>query len=83
MADNIIETFDLTKIYKLRGKAEGIRALNKVNISVKDGEIFGFLGPNGAGKTTMISILTSLLQPTSGYCVVAGYNLQKNPKKAK
>jgi len=83
MVDNIIETHDISKIYQLKGKKKQILALDKVNINVKEGEIFGFLGPNGAGKTTMISILTTLLQPTSGYAVIAGVNLQKNPKMAK
>jgi len=82
MSENIIETFDLTKIYKI--KTGGIiKALNKVNISVKEGEIIGLLGPNGAGKTTLIHILTTLKQPTSGYAVINGYNILKNPSQAK
>ncbi|MFX1328182.1 MAG: ATP-binding cassette domain-containing protein [Promethearchaeota archaeon] len=81
MDKNIIETFDLTKFYKLRGGKKAIRALNNVNISVKKGEIFGLLGPNGAGKTTMIQILTTLIQPTSGYALIDGYNILKNPLK--
>lgn len=83
MAGNIIETFDLTKIYKLKGGRGEIFALNKVNLSIKEGEIFGLLGPNGAGKTTMVQILTTLLQPTSGYAVVDGYNILKKPKHVK
>ncbi len=83
MARNIIETFDLTKKYKLKGKKKEILALNKVNISIKEGEIFGLLGPNGAGKTTIIQILTTLLQPTSGYAIVDGYNILKKPKYVK
>lgn len=57
---NIIETYDLTKIYN--GK---IRAVDGVNFSVKEGEIFGFLGPNGAGKTTTIKMLITLIKPTA------------------
>ncbi len=83
MAGNIIETFDLTKIYKLKGSKGEILALNKVNLSIKEGEIFGLLGPNGAGKTTMVQILTTLLQPTSGYAIVDGYNILKKPKHVK
>jgi len=83
MANNIIETFDLSKIYKLKGKDKSITALNNINISIKEGEIFGLLGPNGAGKTTMISILTTLLQPTKGYAIIDGYNVLKKPKKVK
>ncbi|MFX0025183.1 MAG: ATP-binding cassette domain-containing protein [Candidatus Hermodarchaeota archaeon] len=83
MVNKIIETFDLTKIYKLKGKSKSIKALNNVNISIEEGEIFGLLGPNGAGKTTMISILTTLLQPTNGYAIVDGFNILKKPKRAK
>ncbi len=82
MVKNIIETFDLTKTYKLKGGKKEIKALNNINISVKEGEIFGFLGPNGAGKTTMIQILTTLIQPTSGYANIYGHNILKNPIKA-
>lgn len=83
MVRNIIETFDLTKKYKLKGRKKEILALNKINISIKEGEIFGLLGPNGAGKTTMVQILTTLLQPTSGYAIVDGYNILKKPKHVK
>ncbi len=81
MVKNIIETFDLTKIYKLnRGRTE-IKAINNINVSVKEGEIFGLLGPNGAGKTTIIQILTTLTQPTTGYAIIDGYNILKDPSK--
>ncbi len=83
MSSKIIETFDLTKKYKLRGGKKEIRALKNINLSVKAGEIFGLLGPNGAGKTTMLQILTTLIQPTSGYAIIDGYNILKNPIKAK
>jgi len=73
----VIETFNLTKRYKLRGKAEKLTALNSINLKVKEGEIFGLLGPNGAGKTTLVSILTTLLQPTEGYAKVLGRNILK------
>jgi ABC-2 type transport system ATP-binding protein len=82
MSDFAIQTFDLSKKYKLK-KGRYIQALNKVNISIKDGEIFGLLGPNGAGKTTLVEILTTLLQPTSGYAEVLGYNILKQPNKIK
>jgi len=83
MNENIIETFDLTKIYHLKGRKKQISALNNINISIRKGEIFGLLGPNGAGKTTLIQILTTLLQPTSGYALIDGYNILKKPKQAK
>jgi ABC-2 type transport system ATP-binding protein len=79
----IIETTNLTKKYYLKGKQKTLTALDNVNISIKEGEIFGLLGPNGAGKTTLIKILTTLSSPTSGIASVAGYNVQKQPNKAK
>ncbi|MFX1311123.1 MAG: ABC transporter ATP-binding protein [Promethearchaeota archaeon] len=83
MLNKIIETIDLTKIYKLRKGKKSIFALNKVNLSINEGEIFGLLGPNGAGKTTMVSILTTLISPTSGYALIDGFNIIKNPKHAR
>lgn len=83
MVQKIVETFDLTKVYRLKEKAKIIKALDKVNISIEEGEIFGLLGPNGAGKTTLISILTTLRSPTSGYATIDGHNIIKSPKKAK
>ncbi len=82
MNQKIIETFDLSKTYALKGK-QSIRALDNVNISLKKGEIYGLLGPNGAGKTTLIQILSTLLQPTSGYALIDGYNIVKDPFNAK
>ena len=83
MKNKIIETIDLTKVYNLKKTKNKLIALDNVNISINEGEIFGLLGPNGAGKTTMIQILTTLLQPTSGYAIIDGYNVVKYPKKAK
>ena len=83
MPDKIIETFDLTKIYKLKEKGTTIHALDNVNISIDEGEIFGLLGPNGAGKTTLISILTTLKTPTSGYATIEGHNILEEPREAK
>ncbi|MFX0071781.1 MAG: ABC transporter ATP-binding protein, partial [Candidatus Hermodarchaeota archaeon] len=75
--NNVIETFDLTKRYKIRGKTKEITALNRINLKVKEGEIFGLLGPNGAGKTTLVSILTALIQPSEGYAKILGRNVLK------
>jgi len=77
MNHKIIETFDLTKEYKLKGGGK-LHALNKINISINEGEIFGLLGPNGAGKTTLVSILSTLIQPTSGYATIYGLDIRKN-----
>ena len=58
-------------------------ALNKLNLKVKQGEIFGLLGPNGAGKTTFINILGGLVEKTSGKVDVWGFDLDKNPRQVK
>ncbi len=54
-------------------------AVNDVSFSIMDGEIFSLLGPNGAGKTTTISVLSTLLQPTSGAASIAGHSITKEP----
>ena len=79
MDDNsvAIETINLTKNF---GKTT---AVNKLNLIVKRGEIFGFLGPNGAGKTTTIKLMTGLLRPTSGIVKIMGKDVQENPVEAK
>jgi ABC-2 type transport system ATP-binding protein len=72
-----IETFDLSKHY---GK---LKAVDKLNLKIKKGEIFGLLGPNGAGKTTAISMLCTILKPTSGTAVVSGFDIVKEPAKVR
>jgi ABC-2 type transport system ATP-binding protein len=71
---NAIETDTLVKVYTPK-TSEPIEALRGVSFVVKRGEIYALLGPNGAGKTTLISILTTLLTPTSGRAVVAGFDV--------
>ena len=73
----MIETKDLTKVYN------GNTAVDKLNLRVGEGEIFGFLGPNGAGKTTTILMLLGLTEPTSGMARIADYNSTKEPLKVK
>ncbi|KKK70052.1 hypothetical protein LCGC14_2927860 [marine sediment metagenome] len=82
MNNKIIETFNLSKTYHLKGRGI-IHALDDINFHINEGEKFGLLGPNGAGKTTLISILSTLIQPSSGYAIIDGYNVLKNPNKIK
>ncbi len=67
-----IETFDLTK------KFGDLVAVDRLNISVEQGEVFALLGPNGAGKTTTISMLCTILKVTSGTAKVNGFDIVKN-----
>lgn len=66
----IVEVNNLVKVFN-----GSVRAVDGISFTVEEGEVFGFLGPNGAGKTTTISILTTLLRPTSGTAKVAGYDI--------
>jgi ABC-type multidrug transport system ATPase subunit len=66
--DLVVETHGLTKRY-----AGGVLAVDELELLVRRGEVFGFLGPNGAGKTTTLRMLMGLIQPTSGFAIVAGY----------
>ena len=72
-----IETKSLTKSFG------DVIAVDDISFSVKTGEIFGFLGPNGAGKSTTMMILTTLLKPTSGQALIAGYDVMANPKQVR
>ena len=58
-------------------------AVNRIDLHVKQGEIFGFLGPNGAGKTTTIKMLAGLLKPTSGRALIDGHDVVIHPMEAK
>lgn len=73
----IIETMDLTK------KFGNLTAVNRLNITVEKGEVFGLLGPNGAGKTTAISMLSTILKPTSGTATVNGFDIVKQPAQVR
>jgi ABC-2 type transport system ATP-binding protein len=58
-------------------------AVDDLSLEIRSGELFGFLGPNGAGKTTTIKMMCGLLRPTSGTIKVAGFDIQKEPLRAK
>ncbi|MCI6667410.1 MAG: ABC transporter ATP-binding protein [Romboutsia timonensis] len=74
---NVIEIKNLTKVY---GKNRGIQ---DINISVKEGEIYGFIGPNGAGKSTTIKTLLNFIYPTSGEALIFGMDSVKESEKIK
>jgi len=74
---NSIEVNNLTK------KFGDFTAVDNVNFTVKQGEIFGFLGANGAGKSTTIRMLIGVLEPTSGDALVGGYSIMKQPEMVK
>ena len=73
----IIETEELVKTY---GK---FIAVDKLNLRIDEGEVFGFLGPNGAGKTTTILMLLGLTEPTSGKARICGFDPTREPLKVK
>ena len=79
---NALKVEKLTKIYSEKSSKE-IKALNNLNLEVKEGEIFGLLGPNGAGKTTFLNILAGTVIKNSGNVEVWGYNLDKNPRQVR
>jgi ABC-2 type transport system ATP-binding protein len=72
-----IQTMQLTKAYN------SFKAVDNLNISVERGEIFGLLGPNGAGKTTTVSMLCTILNPTSGTATVNGFDLVHEANKVR
>lgn len=73
----IIETQDIIKRY------DDFTAVNGVNLKVPKNSVYGVLGPNGAGKTTLISMLCTILHPTSGWARVNGYDVVKKPKEVR
>ena len=79
---NALKVENLTKIYSNKS-SEGIIALNRLNLEVKEGEIFGLLGPNGAGKTTFLNILAGTVIKNSGKVNVWNYDLDENPREVR
>ncbi|MGD6934493.1 MAG: ATP-binding cassette domain-containing protein [Candidatus Bathyarchaeia archaeon] len=93
---NAIETHNLTKTFKTKKSSSDtggwrfnfkagvpFKAVNNLNLEIKQGELFGLLGPNGAGKTTLVKMLCTLLPPDSGTALVNGYDVVKEPMKVK
>ncbi len=76
--DAVIVTEALTKVYPT-----GVKAVDSLDLRVREGEIFGLLGPNGAGKTTTVGMLTTRVIPTSGRALLAGVDVVAHPSRAK
>lgn len=74
----MIEIKNVTKSYEKNKKI-----IDNLNLTIKDGEIFGFLGPNGAGKTTTINMMTGILEITNGDILIDGNSIINNPIEAK
>src|ERR1700722_15913459 len=68
-----IQTIEITRRY------DSLVAVDHLDFSAAAGSIFGLLGPNGAGKSTLIKMLTTLLPPSSGTAMVAGFDIAKKP----
>ena len=74
----MIEIKNISKSYK-----KGNKIIDNINLTIKDGEIFGFLGPNGAGKTTTIKMMTGILEIDEGDILIDGKSIIKSPIDAK
>jgi ABC-2 type transport system ATP-binding protein len=73
----------MLSIKNLTKKYDSFVAVDGLSLEVRSGELFGFLGPNGAGKTTTIKMVCGLLRPTSGAIEVEGFDIVKEPLRAK
>jgi len=80
-SSGVIRTIGLTKVFE--GRAGPVRAVEALDLTVYEGEIFGLLGPNGAGKTTTVGMLTTRVIPTSGEAWVGGVDVVAHPAAAK
>lgn len=75
--EKVLEVKGLSKQYAK------VLAADKVSFDISPGEIFALIGPNGAGKTTTIRMISTLLTPTDGDAIVAGYSIKKDPAKVR
>ena len=74
----IIKIENLSKVY-----ASGFKALDNINLEIREGEIIALLGPNGAGKTTLISIICGIVTPSSGRVTIDGFDITKDYRQAR
>jgi sodium transport system ATP-binding protein len=75
----MVEAHGLSKTFADKKRGE-IRALEAVSFVARPGEILGVLGPNGAGKTTLLRLLATILEPSAGTAMVAGYDIRREPE---
>ncbi|AOC89745.1 ABC transporter ATP-binding protein [Bacillus sp. L381] len=73
----------MLELKKLTKKYDDFTAVNNISLTVEDGEVFGLLGPNGAGKSTMVSMISTVLAPTSGTIKVDNKSLKEKPIEIK
>ena len=73
----------MLRIKNLEKSYGKFKALDNLNLEIEKGEIFGFIGPNGAGKSTLINIMTTILYPDRGTIKICGFDILKEPVKAK
>ena len=79
MSDFAVEALNVVRTF-----SDGqVRALDDVTLHVPTGQVFGLLGPNGSGKTTMVRILSTILSPTRGTAIVAGYDVVRQPNQVR
>jgi ABC-2 type transport system ATP-binding protein len=71
------------ELHELTRRFGDFTAVDRASFSVEQGEVFGLIGPNGAGKTTLIKMLTTLLPPSAGRAMIAGYNIERQPAKVR
>ena len=79
---NVLTVKNLKKNYK-KNSSQTVKAIENLNLEVKQGEIFGLLGPNGAGKSTFINILAGTVLKTSGQINVWGFDIDENPRQVR
>lgn len=73
----MIELIGLSKVYR------NVTAVDRIDLQVAEGTVFGFLGPNGAGKTTTVKMMAGVLRPTAGKVVISGLDLRTHPSRVK
>ena len=81
MSEVMVEARRLCKVFPTRKGP--VQAVDDLSFSCEKGEIFGLLGPNGAGKTTALRMLATILTPTSGEAVVAGFDARREPERVR